>query len=124
MKKIAAYITIIIVSLQIAAGVLIGIAVGKSDDDIIAATNMWMLLNATQWVFAFSVIGLLTTGLFRQLTIVVVLLWIGKLIDEIWFDPTVLSWNDILNFAIGENIAIIMITAYLTKKHIYAKSRS
>lgn len=124
MKKLAAYITITIVALQVIAGVLIALAVGKSEDEMIAATNMWMLLNATQWVFAFSVIGLLTTGLFRQLTVVVVLLWIGKLIDEIWFDPTVLSWNDILNFAIGENIAIIMITAYLTKKHIYAKSRS
>lgn len=123
MNKTAAYITITIVALQIIAGVLLAKAVGKSEDEMVAATNMWMLLNATQWVFAFSVIGLLTTGLFRQLVVVVILLWIGKLIDEIWFDPTVLAWNDILNFAVGENIAVVMISIHLTKKHIYAKSR-
>jgi len=125
MKKLAGYTTFIIVTLQVIAGILIAQTVGKSEDEQIYATNIWILLNATQWVFAFSVIAMLTTGLFRQLTIVLVLLWIGKLIDEVYYDPTAIAWNDIVNFAIGENIALVMVTLHFAKKHIYAnKSRA
>lgn len=120
MKKFAAYITITIVILQIIAGVIVGMAVNQAEADQIKASNIWMLLNATQWAFAFTVIAMLTTGLYRQLTLVVVMLWVGKLIDELFFDPTIISWNDILNFAIGENVALVLITIHLTKKTMYA----
>lgn len=124
MRKLAAYVTITIVALQVLAGIVVTIALDKTDEEMIHASNIWMLLNATQWVFAFTVIALLTTGLFRQLTVVVIMLWIGKVIDEVFFDPCVLAWNDILNFAIAENIALILITIHLTKKQFYGvKSR-
>lgn len=108
--------------LQIIAGVIVGMAVNQAEADQIKASNIWMLLNATQWAFAFTVIAMLTTGLYRQLTLVVVMLWVGKLIDELFFDPTIISWNDILNFAIGENVALVLITIHLTKKNNVCKS--
>lgn len=115
MSKLSHYLMAIIVGIQIASGIIVALAVNGSEQQQIAATNIYFLFNATCWVFAFTIIALLTTGLFRQLTLVVVLLWIGKLIDEIWFDPTVISWNDILNFGIAENIALVLITRHLTK---------
>lgn len=115
MKQLSQYLTAFIVGLQVASGIIVSLAVNGTEQQQIEASNIYFLFNATCWVFAFTIIALLTSGLFRQLTWVVVLLWVGKLIDEIWFDPTLICWNDILNFGIAENIALILITRHITK---------
>lgn len=115
MKRLPQFLTITVVLMQIIAGLIVGLSVNGTEEQQIAATNTYFLFNATSWAFAFAIIALLTSGLYRQLMWVVVILSVGKLIDEIWFDPTVISWNDIVNFIIAKNIALILIVRHYTK---------
>lgn len=111
------YILFTIIGLmQIASGFMTWWAFDKSEEVKIYATNMYMLMNALSWVFAFGIIALLTTGLFRQLVIIMVALWIGKVIDELFFDPTVPQWNDLVNLLIAENLALIAFVRHITKR--------
>lgn len=106
----------IIVLMQIASGFITWWAYDKTEEVQIYATNMYMLMNAMSWVLAFGIIALLSTGLFRQLVIIACLLWIGNVIDEIFFDPTIPQWNDLVNVLIAENIALIALTRHLLSK--------
>jgi len=106
----------IIVLMQIASGFITWWAYDKTEEVQIYATNMYMLINAMSWVLAFGIIALLSTGLFRQLVIIACLLWIGNVIDEIFFDPTIPQWNDLVNVLIAENIALIALTRHLLSK--------
>lgn len=105
-----------IIVLQFASALITWWAYDKTEEVQIYATNMYMLLNAMSWVLAFGIIALLSTGLFRQLVIIACLLWIGNVIDEIFFDPTIPQWNDLANVLIAENIALVALTRHLLSK--------
>jgi hypothetical protein len=106
----------LLVALQIASAIIVWWAGDKSEDHQIMATNVYMTFNALSWVFAFAIITMLSTGLFRQLAMIVCFLWVGNLVDELFFDPTIPQWNDVISLAIAENLALIAIVKNHLKK--------
>lgn len=91
-------------------------AFDKDEATQIHATNVYMLVNAVNWVMVFMLVTLLASGLIRQFGFILLSLFVGKVIDEVWFDPTVPSWNDLVNLLIAEHAAIIVITIHFVKQ--------
>ncbi len=105
----------VIVAMQIAMALFVWYASDKSEEVQIKATNLWMLFNASSWVLAFAIMAMLSVGLFRELAIILVIMWLGNVCDEIWFDPTIPQINDIASLGIAYSLALVRITYHLTK---------
>lgn len=106
----------IIVLMQLTMSLVVWWSLDKDEAAQIHATDFWMLLNCLSWVFAFTLIAMLTTGLFRGLTYVVIAMWFGNLVDELLFDPTLPQWNDLVSLGIAYTIAVVLITKNACKK--------
>jgi hypothetical protein len=117
MKYITYIMAATIVFMQVLAHSIVHFATNQDETAQIAATNYYMLCDAICWVIAFGIIAMMASGLFRQLMTVVALLWVGKVIDELFYDPTALSWNDLLMFNIAQVYAVFVITKFHLKKH-------
>lgn len=117
MNKAAQFLTVMIVTMQVVAHMIIHFATGGSEEEQIAATNYYMLMDAICWTLAFGIIAMLVTGLFRQLAFILVVLWLGKVMDELFFDPCVLTWNDLVMFNVAQVYAVFV----LTKNHLKKK---
>lgn len=117
MKKLAQYLTIMIVFIQLTAQTIVHFATNKSENKQVDASNYYMLCDAICWTLAFAIIAMLVSGLFRQLAFIVAFLWACKVIDELYFDPCVLSWNDLITFNIAQCYAVYVISKNHFKKH-------
>lgn len=93
------------------------LAANKDDAAQIAATNLYMACDAIMICLLISCVWMLSTGLFKRITGVLLFLAFSKVLDELLFDPLTYHWNDILSF----NIAMVLITAMITKHYCYDK---
>jgi len=116
MRKTTYFMAVMLVTIQIVSHMIVHFAGADTVEQQIRATNYYMLCDAICWVLAFCIITMLATGLFRQLMSMCIFLWVGKVIDELFFDPTVLTWNDLVLFNIAQLVAVYAITKHITRK--------
>jgi hypothetical protein len=81
--------------------------------DEIQATNAWMLCDAIAKVLFVGAFWDEAKGMLKNLLFGVMLLCANNLLDELFFDPLMLGWNEIA--------LLIAITVHVTI--VYAKSR-
>jgi len=105
-----------LVSIQVVSHMIVHFSGNASEEQQIVATNYYMLCDAICWTLAFCIITMMATGLFRQLMAICVFLWIGKTMDELFFDPTVMQWNDLLMFNIAQVVAVYLISKHINRK--------
>lgn len=96
----------------------IAFALEGSETEQIHATNLWMLCDAIAKSFTMLSLALLTTGYFREWAAFMFALSVNNLMDELFFDPTMIGIN--------EYVILIALTIYYTfklTKNYYANSR-
>ena len=102
--------------LSVAGHVAVHFATNGTEQEQIDATNIYMQSNAIVTFVFVLIIAALTTGVFSKVCYVISFLAFGKVLDELFFDPTAYHWNDLLTF----NIAIVIITVIITR-HLTTK---
>jgi len=117
MKQIIIHLAFVFgLLLSIAGHLAVHFATNGTEQEQIDATNIYMQSNAIVTFVFVLIIAALTSGVFSKVCYVISFLAFGKVLDELFFDPTAYHWNDLLTF----NIAIVIITVIITR-HLTTK---
>ena len=118
--KIATYVCFALaITASIYGRVAVHFAINKSEELQIKATNDYMFCESFMLFLLLGIIAILAKpvyNFFSKIVWVFTFLAFGKVLDELFFDPTAYHWNDLLIFNIALVIITVIITRHLTTK--------